>query len=241
MRLRLPHILTTPPDLQGVIRPEGDEAAHLIRVLRAKIGDQFVGFDGRGHGWVAEIVGLHVGVVDARVLESLDEPQAEPAVTMVVGVVKAARMDWAVEKAAELGASRFVPLETERSVVEPGSGKTRRWRGIALAAAKQSRRLHLMEVQEPVRFNEFIPAITAPCFHFDLSPDAVKPTEAFVNLKEIPSLSLLIGPEGGWSEAELAALTSIGSRPVNLGSHTLRTETAVAVGLALAVSMLGRE
>jgi len=145
-----PLVLVDSPPHGGEIVVSGSEAHHLISVLRARVGFEFVAFDGVGSGWQVEIACLKGKTAVGRVVEALPcEPLPSVAVTVAVGVVKGQRMDYAVEKTAETGAVRFIPLLTDYGVITPGAGKAERWRAVALAAVKQSRRLRLMQVTEP--------------------------------------------------------------------------------------------
>jgi len=236
MPSREPQILTPPPDGEGIIRFDDEESAHLARVLRMKPGDRFIAFDGRGAGWSAEIAAVNRSLVTARTLGEIGDTPPMRRVTVAVGSVKASRMDWAVEKAAECGASAFIPLESRYSVVEPGAGKVRRWRSLALAAAKQSRRLQVMEVSEPSSLDALLTGWrdrrNAGIFLCNVSGESPGLKE-FLDLmmKDVAEILILIGPEGGWSEEEIAAAKEAGAATISLGDHTLRTETAVVAAV----------
>lgn len=234
---RLTQVLTPPPDRDGWIKVEGDEAAHLLRVLRLGSGDRFIGFDGSGSGWEVEIAEVQKGSLRGKVEKQLVEMPERPRITLGVGAVKASRMDWAVEKAAELGAVQFIPLDTVRSVVEPGAGKVRRWRGIALAAAKQSHHLTLMQVDEPIKFSDFINKALPPILFCDVIDSPLASIAGRIGSTD--KLTILIGPEGGWDDREREAAIAQGAIPFPLGTHILRTETAVAAALATIRALLG--
>ncbi len=238
---REPFILTKPPDNDGFLHVEGGEADHLYRTLRAGPGFRITGFDGDGNGWLAEVVSVQRGELKCRVLETLpEESEPKPRLQVGVGVVKGSYMDQAVEKAAEVGAAAFTPLLTDYSVVKPGDGKIRRWRSIALASAKQSRRLRLMKICLPVTLKEFV--------DLSLREDAVwamhnspetQPLVKHYQESDIPSiLTLLIGPEGGFSASEVEMFKESKVVLVNLGTRPLRTETAVTVALGTLINLL---
>jgi 16S rRNA (uracil1498-N3)-methyltransferase len=233
------YIFTSGPSMEGLIQIEGEEAAHLMNSLRVRPGDRFTAFDGKGRYWSSEVARVERSKLAATIVESFTEPFPVPALTVAVGVVKAARMDWAVEKAAELGAVRFIPLETEFNIVEPGFGKLRRWKGIALAAAKQSRHAWLMEVTEPLR-PEILPLeLLKSSLLLDMADDAKPISSLQPKLAGLESITILIGPEGGWSPKETEFFREHGALPVSLGCHPLRTESAVAVALGVVNTLLG--
>jgi 16S rRNA (uracil1498-N3)-methyltransferase len=210
----------------------GDEARHLTGSLRAGPGFRFIAATGNGRGWQAEVVSIHGGRVEARAWDELPpEGGAALQLTVAVGIVKGQRMDWAVEKAAEMGAARFIPLATKFGVVAPGVGKLERWRKIALSAAKQSRRLTLMHVDEQLEFSDLL-AFPAPLMAFDPSGKPISQLESEPGFRRPdPVLTAVVGPEGGFSPAELAAFESAAAILVSLGDHPLRTETAVVAAL----------
>jgi len=221
-----------------LIRFEGEESNHLVRVLRASEGDRFFAFDGSGAFWKSEIVSIHRAEVVARVLETSIDDLPVHRIAVAIATVKAARMDWAVEKAAELGAARFVPLETRYSVVEPGQGKLKRWRTIALSAAKQTRQSRIMEVADSIPLTKFFSQIsddpTCPLLLLlDEKEDKTALLDVWTAKHRTASVILFIGPEGGWSDEERTAFHKLGAVSVSIGRRIMRTETAVVVGLGL--------
>jgi 16S rRNA (uracil1498-N3)-methyltransferase len=193
-------------------------------------------FDGSGRGWEACILQVSSSRVVASVKRTLSDPLLTPAVTLAVGSIKASRMDWAVEKAAELGAVRFIPLESRFSVVEPGVGKLRRWRSLALAAAKQSHRLRLMEIADPNTVAVALNDLPRPLLWCSIAEESEPIIECLRKLGSFSEASILIGPEGGWAEEEIAALRASQALPISLGTHPLRTESAVAVALGITLN-----
>ena len=229
-----PFILTDHPAADGTLIVSGGEARHLGRVLRARPGFLFVGFDGQGNGWLAEVTSVKSDKVAAKVCERL--PPAPPLrleLSAAVGIVKGSRMDWAVEKACEVGASRLIPLLTEFGVVVPGGGRVERWRQIALSSAKQSRRLRLMEVEAPTALEQALAECISKgdVWALDNSPGCTPLSVMFASIRLPGRLSLFIGPEGGFSEGERALFRSRGIPAVGMGERPLRTETAVTVAL----------
>ncbi len=231
-----PFILIDGVSAPGVLRVVGSEADHLSRVLRASPGFRITGFDGAGSGWLAEVESVRRGEVLCRALEPLPaQVDLAPGLQVGVAVIKGRRMDYAVEKASEIGAEALTPLLTDRSVIRPGKGRITRWRSIALASAKQSRRLTLMRVGEPIALREFVDSSrvdrTVWAFHNDQRARSL--VEVYRSINTPPALTLLIGPEGGFTPAEVDFLAAEGIELVRLGVRPLRTETAVAVALGM--------
>jgi 16S rRNA (uracil1498-N3)-methyltransferase len=209
--------------------PEG-EARHVLKVLRGRDGDPLEVVDADGRLFLAEL-----GPGDeARVLEVL-EGYEEVGLSLYQAVPKGGRMDLVVEKATEVGATRIVPLLTERGLVRPGDAKVGRWRRVAEAAARQSLRMVVPEVTQPVSFSEAVREAGGEGVLLHNEPD-LAPLEALVSAPA----SLFVGPEGGWSEEELQAAEEAGLALAQLGPYRLRSETAGVVAAARARAALER-
>jgi len=175
---------------------------------------------------------------DAVVVEELAAPPSHDfEVSLYQAVPKGGRMDLVVEKATEVGAARIVPLLTERGVVNPREGKVGRWRRVAEAASRQSLRLSVPEVAEPVSFESAVSQVGAAGVLLRHNGPGLQPVETVVG----SMASLFVGPEGGWSEGELRLADEAGIAFGSLGPYRLRSETAgiVAVTRAFA-ALLGR-
>lgn len=224
----------------------GSAARHVTRVLRLRAGDALTLFNGEGGEYAGTIEALKgekvvVAVGEARAIER----ESPLSLTLAQGVSRGERMDLVVQKATELGASTIVPLLTERSVVRLGAPEGRRkaehWRAIVIAACEQSGRNRLPQLVQPIAIAEFLrPESGRPSAGGEgasgatrllLSPAARAP------LDEVPrrgdALTVLIGPEGGLSEAEEQAALDAGFTAVRLGPRVLRTETAAIAALTL--------
>jgi 16S rRNA (uracil1498-N3)-methyltransferase len=211
--------------------PEG-EARHVLKVLRGRDGDVFEIADAERRLFLAE---LREGG-QARILEALQTQEyGEIELTLYQAIPKGGRMDFLVEKAAEIGATRIVPLVTERGIVRPRDGKVERWRRVAKAAARQSLRVGLPEVAEPVDLPGAIWEAGENGVLLHNSPEL----EALECVISSPA-ALFIGPEGGWSEEELRLAGEAGLAPAQLGPYRLRSETAGMVAVARARAALER-
>jgi 16S rRNA (uracil1498-N3)-methyltransferase len=218
----------------------GPEAHHLTHVLRKRVGDAVTVFDGRGRKATGEIVEANRRTVTLRLTDVRDlPPPAGPHVTLAVAVPKQDRFRWLAEKAMELGVRRLIPLQTERSVVEPGGGKLDKIRRAVIEAAKQCGAAHLMEVDELTSWSDFADRAFPPDAKQDdglgrpsygrvfiAHPGGRPLSEAVGGIAPADSLCFLIGPEGGFTDDEVAQATTAGATPVSLGPHILRIETA---------------
>lgn len=216
--------------LDGTIELPAGEAHHVFKVLRGRSGDEVEVVDGTGRLFAAE---LREGG-EALVLEELVAPEvANAEVSLYQAVPKGGRMDLVVEKATEVGAKSIVPLLTERGVVNPREGKVTRWRRVAEAAARQSLRLGIPKVSEPVPFSEAVSRVGERGVLLHNDP-AIPPVEAVV----ASPTGLFVGPEGGWSEGELRLAGDAGMPLGSMGPYRLRSETAGIVAVARALAAL---
>jgi 16S rRNA (uracil1498-N3)-methyltransferase len=232
----------TPVDGRVVL--EGDEARHLTRVRRVAVGECVELFDGRGCNLRAEVVALGRDRVELIVLESkVSDRLVGDSLTLASAVPKGDRFDWLVEKATELGVARLIPLVTERSVVDPRSTKLDRLRRVVVEASKQCRRDRLMELEPPRSWASVVESSREPV-KLVAHPGAPGMASMGLNLAGRSAI-LAIGPEGGFTEAEVEAARSRGWQAVGLGATVLRIETAALAGcstlLALAEADRGRD
>jgi len=165
-------------------------------------------------------------------------PSALPRIVLATAVPKGERMDWLVEKATELGVSRLIPLKTTRSTVDPRDSKLDRLRGQVIAACKQSRRNELMEIAPVVHWSEFVASLreAAPFFVAHPGGQTLSQTVSQVMPAATAEVIVAIGPEGGWTDEEVALAESRGAQRISLGPQILRIETAA---LAAAVLLSG--
>lgn len=213
----------------------GDDARHLIQVLRAKEGQAVEVSDGE-HVYQTRIRSISDGRVFLDIVEK-NESNAEPHlfVTLYQAIAKGERMDWAIQKAVELGAGRIVPVLTRYTVVQLDEKKAQkrmeRYRRIAAEAAKQCRRDYVPEVAAPASFAEAMAAADAPMKLIAWVQEGDQGLKDVLRSIDIPDRAdICIGPEGGFAEEEIKTARDHGWRSVGLGPRILRTETA---GLAL--------
>lgn len=234
------------PADETVVLPR-DEAEHLTRVLRLAPGDSVSVFDGRGHEFLARIVTASRRDVRVQVLARA-EPAAEPSValTLVQAVLKTDKMDDIVRDAVMLGVAALQPIVTGRTEVTVAalvrSARVDRWKRVALASVKQSRRAFIPEIRTPLSFESWLeerhPADTLMLVEPGASADAE--SLSAIRDRKIPSeAAIAVGPEGGWAEKEWTAARARGICLVTLGRRTLRADAVPVAAIAVLQHLWG--
>ncbi|HWR50259.1 MAG TPA: RsmE family RNA methyltransferase [Bryobacteraceae bacterium] len=213
----------------------GDDAKHLRQVLRAEEGQRYELCDNESV-YLGEIDGLGREQVAFRILERLDDEALPVRLHLYLALIKFDRLEWAVEKATELGVERIVPIETARSekgLERAAAKRVERWRKIARESAQQSRRSRLPDVTAPISFPDALKAEGLRLF-LDEQP-GVEPLLSVLPPERRPSdlVCLFAGPEGGWTDSERAQAAAAGCTSAGLGRLILRAETAAIAGLAI--------
>lgn len=221
--------------------PLPDEVAHhLVRVLRSEVGTRFALFNGEGGAWEAELVEAGKKTAVARLLTYSPESRQSPLLTHLGQVMsKGDRMDYAIQKATELGVTEITPLTSERCELrlrgeERADKKVEHWRRVAVSACEQSGRNIPPVIHEPCSLADWSARI-----HADLRLVLAPAVAGALPGETVSSVALLVGPEGGLSEAEIAAACAQGFHPWQLGPRVLRTETAPVAALALLQARFG--
>lgn len=219
------------PPRSGHFTIEGDEARHLLRVRRVGLRDQVELFDGRGYATCAEVTAVGRDRVElAAVGSPLADRVPSCRLTLATAVPKGERFDWLIEKATELGVAKLVPIITERSVVDPRDAKLDRLRRRVVEASKQCGRNLLMELERPIPWSSLLERGEDEIrllAHPNGSPRGSWP-RSFAGKGS--SVTLAVGPEGGFSDAEVDEARTLGWAIVGLGPTILRIETAGLVG-----------
>jgi len=221
------YLAAAPVGPQAVLT--GDEARHLVRVLRARPGDEIVVFAGTGVAWPARIVTIGRDEVTVDLGAAIPDPAAvRPRLTLAVALPKGERQKWLVEKLTELGVDRLVPLVTARGVAEAtAAARARLERGV-VEACKQCGRNRFMEIAPPHAISELLAAVGGDVV---ILADPHAPPLDAAALGAARGLVGLVGPEGGFTDDEIAAAVRAGAIRAGLGPHVLRVETA-AISLA---------
>jgi 16S rRNA (uracil1498-N3)-methyltransferase len=217
----------------------GDHADHLVRVLRARVGQDFDIATGE-----AVRRGRITLLENARVEFELGETISGATlaeIILILAVYKFDRMEWAIEKCTELGVSRIIPViarRTDSHLAASATKRVERWQRIALQASEQSRRASPPEIVEPVKLSEALNLqaslriVLAESEERTLLRDVVTPNTA------TGGVALAVGPEGGWTEAELQSFLQAGWLSASLGNTILRAETAAIAAAAVVASAL---
>jgi 16S rRNA (uracil1498-N3)-methyltransferase len=234
----MPRRLLVPTLSVGRIPLPPDQAHHARDVLRMEVGDAVELFTADGHVGAGRIAEVSTAAVVVQI-DHLHEQARGIELTIASAVPKAARADWMIEKLSELGVTRFVPLMTARSVVHPeGKNKIDRWQRLAAESAKQSRRPGVMAIAPLTPVAQLLNATAGPAFYLSTAPGASPPSSILPPPSS--SLTLLIGPEGGWSDEELRAFTERHLTPITLGATILRVETAAIAAAAVVAALAPR-
>lgn len=234
----LPRFLAESIDADaGTARLTGDEARHLSQVLRLGVGDEVAVFDGAGREFRARVDGLSRDGAELRLVEEMPA-QPEPAVriTLAQAVIKGEKMDDVVRDATMMGVSAIEPLVTEHTAAHLKTGRApERWRRIAIASAKQSRRAVVPAIGAGTAFPDWLPQDRAEMRLLLVEPSAAVEGHpvSTLNGSRPASASVTVGPEGGWSVAEIEAAVGAGCVPITLGRRTLRADAVpiVAIGV----------
>lgn len=238
----------------GQITLTPQQQHYLHRVLRLRSSDRFIAIDGAGQWWLSE---LSTDLAAAKILEPVEIQTELPlAVTLLLALPKTG-MDDVVRQVTELGAARIVPILSDRTLLKPSPQKLERWRKIAQEAIEQSERQIMPEVAVPVTWatalqtwnqtncflcegrGHYPHLLTALQTRLAVRPAAETHGSDAVAAAQAPgsSLTLAIGPEGGWTDAEIQAAMAAGYQPVSLGSRILRAVTAPVVAMAIVASV----
>lgn len=226
------------PSVGDIGTLDGPEGKHAATVRRVRPGERLIVADGRGIGVAAEVISVDKGTLDYRVLDRFVDEPARPTVTVVQGLPKSERSELAVDLATEAGVETIVPWQAGRCVARWDTGKAAkgvaRWRAVATAAAKQSRRLTIPQVTDLHSTADVVALVRrvvtgggcALALH-----EAGAVAIGSLNLRERTEIVLIIGPEGGLSDDETEAFAAAGATPTVLGPTVLRTSTTAAVAL----------
>jgi 16S rRNA (uracil1498-N3)-methyltransferase len=213
-----------------------DQVSHHIQVLRLEPGAHVTLFNGQGGEYTATLqeIGRKRALAEIKTF-SPREVELPYAITLAQALPEASKMDWIVEKAVELGATAIQPLAAQRCVVrlsaERAEKKLAHWHAIAIAACEQSGRNRLPHFAEPSPFNEWIHQ-RGLHQRILLTPRAEQPLSDWARHHPAQTVALLVGPEGGFTDAEESAAGAQDVLPLSMGPRVLRTETAGLAAIA---------
>jgi 16S rRNA (uracil1498-N3)-methyltransferase len=242
-RVFLPPDAFVPGPAGPQVKLDGEAHHHLCRVLRLKEGDRLYALDGQGTLFHVTLDAVSKDQATGTVTGS--EPAGgEPPVpiTLAAAIPKGERWEWILQKATELGVSRILPLMTSRTVVQIDARKAQdkqaRWQKIVLEAAEQCERGRVPQVLPPMSWNDFLKSVSS-----DATPPGLllacleRSGQALPQVLEASpppeAITVLVGPEGGFTSQEAEQALALGAKGISLGSRILRAETASLAVLAM--------
>ena len=240
--MRIPRIFEPDVIEPGLQFNVTNSNAHYMRtVLRISTGDKIIVFNGFGGEYICETIDVKKNFVrvEVRSFDSI-ERESQLGIHLGIGISRGERMDLIVQKTTELGVSTITPLLTRRSEVRLSGARLEKkmshWQKIAIAACQQSLRNRIPKLANPVTVNDWITSLNAQV-RFVLDPRAKKTVSTFT--KTANSVSLLVGPEGGFDEEEIKNTELANFHKIKLGPRILRTETAPIVAISILQSIWG--
>ncbi|NET73385.1 MAG: 16S rRNA (uracil(1498)-N(3))-methyltransferase, partial [Sphaerospermopsis sp. SIO1G2] len=201
---------------------------YLFRVLRLEEEDRFIAMDGKGKWWLAQLT-----AENAQILEPLEVKTELPvSITLMMALPKGNGFDDIIRYCTELGVTYFAPIISDRTLLKPSHQKLERWQRIATEAAEQSERAFVPVILEPVAFTTASKECKIDYRYICVARGEYPHVTEVIN-NSLSEIIIAIGPEGGWTDAELELAIKSGFQPVSLGRRILRTVTAPIVVLSL--------
>jgi 16S rRNA (uracil1498-N3)-methyltransferase len=239
----MPRFYCPEPLVVGATITLPDAIAHHLHVLRMETGAQVTLFDGAGGEYAASLTSLEKRRATAEVkLFTPREAELPHAITLAQALPEGSKMEWIIEKAVELGATAIQPLAAQRCVVrlsaDRASKKAAHWQGIIVAAAEQSGRNRLPHLADIADFSAWIGQHDMHR-RILLTPRAEQPLSDWARHHPPQPVTLMIGPEGGFSDAEEKAALDHGALALSMGPRILRTETAGLAALSALTALWG--
>ncbi len=243
------HFFVDPADIRDdLVIIRGQDVKHITRSLRLSSGDKITVAEGLENKYLVELTSTTDQLVEGQIIKKLEvDAETDIEVTLLQGLPKSKKMDLIVRKCTELGIKRVIPMETDHTVVKlkPSKAKRRqkRWQKIAKSAAKQSKRTQIPRVAEVIDYQQGLELVD----DYDLAiipwvgeeEQGLREVIGDHDSADIDNILVIIGPEGGFSPAEIESAGDKGVEPVMLGPRTLRTETAGLAALTMLLYELG--
>ncbi len=228
----------------GQVRVQGDDHHYLFRVRRLRVGDAVLLLDGQGRQATARVVNVaaEVAILETDAAEMVTTPRLE--LTVLLALIKGDRTEWAIQKLVELGVTRVIPMQTERTVVrldaKRAGSRRQRFESVARDAARQCRRADVPTIAEVMELERALAAgASAEARFIAWAREGEQALEASLRASRPRSVAIAIGPEGGFASRELEAAVAAGYLPVSLGPRVLRAETAAVVSATIAGVVVG--
>ena len=226
----------------NLIEVSGDEAHHAIKVLRINIGEEILISDGAGNWVRASVENIEKKTFAAKVLERGFQPEKSPRLIVVQGLPKSDRVKDAIEILVESGVDLIIPWQADRSISKWRQDSLDKWQSAAVAATKQSRRFRKPEIIAGLSLSQFLEIESENSVFLVMHESATTKlsevvTSKFAGMSEI---IVVIGPEGGISDGELAVLEGAGAHIVGLGPEVFRSAHAGGAALSAVSALIGR-
>jgi len=239
--MRIPRIYTEQHLLaNSTVQLEAGPSAHIAKALRMRVGDAVILFNGEGGEYRSSISALEKRHVELQIQDyDRREPESPLVLELGIAISRGDRMDWVIQKATELGVASITPLMTERTEVklkgERAEKKHSHWQQVIISACEQCGRNRLPSLHHLVDVNDWLPRVDAQRkFVLHHRDDAANKQE-----QQPKSAAILVGPEGGLSDREIAVAVDTGFEALTLGPRVLRTETAPLAAVAILQSRWG--
>lgn len=242
------HFFVEPSKIQGNhIFIDGPDVNHIRNVLRMNPGEEVNVTDGSGEKvYRCAIAAIGEDTVELNIMWAQEKGMELPSkIYLFQGLPKSDKMELIIQKAVELGVYEIIPMATARAVVKldqkKAAAKVKRWQAISESAAKQSKRLLIPEVKEPVKFSEALKLasdLDVRLIPYELAEGMEGTRQIIQSVKPGQSVAVFIGPEGGFEEAEVELAKEAGFQAITLGRRILRTETAGMTVLSILMYQL---
>jgi 16S rRNA (uracil1498-N3)-methyltransferase len=205
---------------------------YLRRVLRLGAGDRFLALNGQGALWLATLTADADAQLAPIPNDKTDTSAQRPHIVLAASLPKQG-FDEVVRQATELGVDEIVPLISERTLLRPSANKVKRWRKIAAEAGEQSERLFVPTISEPTAWSTWLTHESQTVRCFCVARQDAPHLLTYATVPCPPAIEIAVGPEGGWTRAELTAAIAVGYSPASLGPFVLRAVTASITALAI--------
>ncbi|MGL4593136.1 MAG: RsmE family RNA methyltransferase [Thermoguttaceae bacterium] len=236
--------------IKNCIKLVGDEAHHFLRVMRGKTGDSITLFDGSGITFLGRVIETQKDSISIDILQIVpDEIESPIRLTVATALPKGDRQKFLVEKLAELGVHRLIPIRLDRSVAKADSGVITRLKRTVIEAAKQCDRNVLMEIMQEQSLRELESLLASEESNENLGDRFVLHPISLGNVGQVTppdilgkltkKVTVLVGPEGSFTDQEVTLAIQFGFRPLEIGKRILRTETAGIAAAAIFLTWAG--
>ncbi len=241
----MPHFYVNPKDINNnIFTISGEQFHYLSNVRRFSVDDEINVFDGLGNCYKGKITSVDKKNIVGVILSSKTFVKPEKELILYTAIPKGERFDWLIEKASEIGVAKIVPVKYLRSVVTDLSpNKLERYKKISISASSQSWRADIMEIENPISFSDAVEKVSKNKNTLNILPYESEENNKIISVlqrtekeNKIKNINVFIGPEGGFTDAEIDLALKNNFKIVTLGKNILRTETAAIVAASFATA-----